>query len=162
MMIDIEHFKPYNDHYGHQAGDKTITRVAGLLQKQLGRPEDFLARYGGEEFVAVLTDIQPAEARQLAERFRASVLSEGFEHQKSSAGPHVSVSIGLAYVEPHATDRSRQGLIQMADEALYSAKGEGRNRVVDAADIGNLEATGMFQIKGMLKAQRDNISSRTA
>jgi diguanylate cyclase (GGDEF)-like protein len=162
MMIDIDHFKPYNDHYGHQAGDKTITRVAGVLQKQLGRPEDFVARYGGEEFVAVLTDVKPAAARQLAERIRASVLSEGIEHQKSSAGPHVTVSIGLAYVEPHATDRSRQGLIQMADEALYSAKGEGRNRVVDAADIGNLEATGMFQIKGMLKAQRENISSRTA
>jgi diguanylate cyclase (GGDEF)-like protein len=162
MMIDIDHFKAFNDHYGHQAGDKTITSVAQVLQQQLARPADFVARYGGEEFVVVLPDIRPAAARQLAERIRAAVLAKGISHQKSSAGQQVTVSIGLAYVEPHSTDRSRQGLIQMADEALYSAKGQGRNRVVDAADIGNFEATGMFQIKAALNTQRESSASRSA
>ena len=145
MLIDIDHFKGYNDHYGHQAGDSAIQGVSRALKDVLKRPQDFASRYGGEEFAVILVDIDKDSALALAERVRAQVRGANIEHKASSADTCVTISIGVAHVHPHATKRSRKGLLQMADEALYSAKERGRNRVVDA-DEAMSATTGIFSL----------------
>jgi len=146
LMIDIDHFKKYNDIYGHQAGDKTITEVGAILAGSLQRPQDFAGRYGGEEFVVVLFDAAKQYAVQLADRIRNEMLLRNIEHRGSNVAPCVSLSIGLAYVSPATTSRSMTGLVQMADEALYAAKEHGRNCVVDADRTSHITATGMFYV----------------
>jgi diguanylate cyclase (GGDEF)-like protein len=145
LLIDIDHFKAYNDNYGHQAGDLAIHRVGQVLRRTLQRPLDFVSRYGGEEFAAIVADVDEESATLLAERVREAVLGEGIEHAHSSTGRRVSVSIGLAYLHPWNSDRSPKGFIQIADEALYAAKQAGRNRVVKAIALSATD-TGVFAI----------------
>jgi diguanylate cyclase (GGDEF)-like protein len=145
MLIDIDHFKAYNDNYGHQAGDRAIQRVGAALKRALQRPQDFAARYGGEEFAAVVLGIEEEPALKLAERVRQEVLHENMEHAYSTAGDRVSVSIGVAHLVPWQSDRSPRGFVQIADQALYAAKEAGRNRVVSASAI-STAATGMFAV----------------
>jgi diguanylate cyclase (GGDEF)-like protein len=147
FLIDIDHFKAYNDHYGHQAGDLAIHRVGQAIRRSLQRPLDFASRYGGEEFAAIVPDIAEADALRVAERIREAVLNENIEHARSSTGTRVSVSIGVAHLEPWSSDRTPRGLVQIADEGLYSAKQRGRNQVVHAA-VSSAAATGMFAIPG--------------
>lgn len=135
LMIDIDHFKNYNDHYGHPAGDRCLRDVAELLRKVVRRPRDRLARYGGEEF-AVLLPATPLEGvievgREVVERVRKL----GLPHEASPLGPVVTVSVGATSVQPKAPEESTY-LVRLADEALYAAKGAGRNRLcwVNAAD----------------------------
>ena len=130
LLVDIDHFKAYNDYYGHQAGDECLRKVADCLSRSARRPLDVTARYGGEEFAVILYDARRDHAEEAARRIRAGIEALGIEHE---ASPHptkrLTVSIGVACVEPVA-GRSCFGFIQLADEALYSAKERGRDRTV--------------------------------
>jgi diguanylate cyclase (GGDEF)-like protein len=129
MMVDIDHFKAYNDCYGHQAGDDALVRVAEVISSCAQRPLDFAARYGGEEFAVVLYGPVHDHGRELSEHLRHTVEELKIPHAESPTSPWLTVSIGVAVVNP-GTARSLAGAIQLADEALYQAKEEGRNRIV--------------------------------
>ena len=131
-MVDVDHFKPYNDHYGHQAGDETLRQVASTLAATVCRTGDLVARYGGEEFafIAPLTEAESAVA--MAQKVCEAIQALRLAHSQSPLG-HLTVSVGVAVVVPHEDD-SPQDLIARADWALYQAKAQGRNRVVLAGD----------------------------
>jgi diguanylate cyclase (GGDEF)-like protein/PAS domain S-box-containing protein len=128
MMIDIDYFKPYNDLYGHQAGDGCLKKVAQSIAMTLKRPGDLVARYGGEEFVAIMTDISKAGVADLAEKVRVSVESLNVPHKGSKVNDVVTISLGIAQMVPDR-NASPSILITQADKSLYVAKEEGRNRV---------------------------------
>ena len=130
LMIDIDHFKDYNDHYGHQQGDDCLIRVAAELAAMLQRPTDLLARYGGEEFAAILPDTDAAQALRMAEAIRERAAELRIAHAKTdNAVKHITVSIGIATQHPQQ-QVAISALIGAADRALYLAKGAGRNRVM--------------------------------
>lgn len=129
LIVDIDHFKDYNDSLGHQAGDECLTKIAKLLSTGARRPLDLSARYGGEEFAIVLYGTDRASIEELSQQLQATIAATALPHPASPVKPHVTVSIGGACVVP-ATGRSQYGFIQLADEALYAAKERGRNRVV--------------------------------
>jgi len=131
VMIDIDHFKLYNDAHGHQAGDLCLTHVAQVLNQTRRRDTDIVARYGGEEFALILPDTDMQGAVLIAERMREAVLGEEIPHVNSSTGPHVSISLGVAAMVP-GREEDRRVLFQFADVALYEAKRSGRNRVASA------------------------------
>ena len=128
IMMDIDHFKAYNDHYGHGAGDQCLQKVAKALATALSRPSDRVYRYGGEEFVALLPGTDMAGTREVAERLRIAIEDLGISHEYSSAGPVVTVSLGTATLEPGG-DIKQDSLLKHADLALYAAKEAGRNRI---------------------------------
>ncbi len=144
LLIDVDHFKPYNDRYGHQAGDAVLRKVAQTLQGCVRRPLDLLARYGGEEFTAILYDTDGSRARSTAEQMRKSIEALAIEHGGSRAAAVLTVSVGAAVIAPEG-GRSPGGALQLADEALYRAKSQGRNRVeiMDEAEY-RLLVTGVF------------------
>jgi diguanylate cyclase (GGDEF)-like protein len=130
LLIDVDHFKAYNDHYGHQAGDERLKSVAWSLNRVARRPFDIAARYGGEEFAIVLYDARRDHIEEAAKRIQADVEALAIQHLASSSPlKRLTVSIGAACVAP-AGGRSSSGFIQLADEALYAAKERGRNCVV--------------------------------
>jgi diguanylate cyclase (GGDEF)-like protein len=129
MLIDIDHFKSFNDHYGHQAGDYALKAVANVIQMSAQRPLDFAARFGGEEFALILYGPEDEYGRELPEQIREAVRKREIHHEASPTDEYLTVSIGVAMVMPDA-QRSMAGAIQMADEALYQAKEEGRNTIV--------------------------------
>jgi diguanylate cyclase (GGDEF)-like protein len=126
LMIDLDHFKGYNDHFGHQKGDECLRQVAQALKALLHRPGDMLARFGGEEFVALLPNTPPAGAQALAERLRQAVEALALEHAPESALRRVTISLGAASLVP-GRGQDSAGLVKAADEALYQAKSQGRN-----------------------------------
>ncbi len=128
LFIDIDHFKYYNDHYGHLAGDDCLKAVARVLQSSLGRAADFLARFGGEEFIILLPDTKESGCRHLAEAIRSAVEKLDIEHRDSPVADHLTVSIG-AVTCIDVTKCDRELLLEHADRLLYQAKHEGRNRV---------------------------------
>jgi diguanylate cyclase (GGDEF)-like protein len=128
LLADIDHFKAYNDRYGHQAGDEALKAVAGALARFARRPLDLAARYGGEEFAVILFETGRADAERIGGEILEAVRKLGIPHQDSGAAPVLTVSIGVACVVP-AARRSWTGLIQLADQALYAAKDGGRNRL---------------------------------
>lgn len=128
LFIDIDHFKNYNDHYGHLAGDDCLKAVARVLQSSLGRAADFLARFGGEEFIILLPDTKENGCRHLAEAIRSAVEKLDIEHRDSPVADHLTVSIG-AVTCIDVTRCDRELLLEHADRLLYQAKHEGRNRV---------------------------------
>jgi diguanylate cyclase (GGDEF)-like protein len=134
LMIDIDFFKAYNDHYGHQQGDDTLIRVAGALASMLQRPQDLIARYGGEEFVVILPDMDSASGARVAGSLRQRIAQLAIPHA-GAPGAHgsqhaiVTVSIGVATQAPHHPVEVA-ALIGAADRALYTAKRRGRNQVV--------------------------------
>jgi diguanylate cyclase (GGDEF)-like protein len=130
LMIDIDHFKKYNDRYGHAQGDACIQAVAKALRGHLRQPEDLIARYGGEEFVAVLPGASVARAVAAAEKMRHGVLDLKLAHEASPDLKQVTLSIGVACMRADGVHASPDGLIAAADAALYSAKASGRNAVV--------------------------------
>jgi diguanylate cyclase (GGDEF)-like protein len=144
LLVDVDHFKLYNDRYGHQAGDVALRKVAHSLQSCVRRPLDLVARYGGEEFTAILYDTDGGRAMKTAEQVRRSVEGLAIEHRGSRAGTVLTVSIGVAVVAPQVK-RTPAGALQLADEALYRAKSQGRNRidVMDEAEY-QLLVTGVF------------------
>ncbi|MEW6238337.1 MAG: diguanylate cyclase [Candidatus Omnitrophota bacterium] len=126
IFIDVDFFKPYNDFYGHQAGDECLQRIAEAIRGFVNRPGDLVARYGGEEFMMVLTDAEPAIAYQIAEQLRLQVESLTMPHHQSNAAPIVTISLGVASMIPRP-EESPDRLIQAADQALYQSKQKGRN-----------------------------------
>jgi diguanylate cyclase (GGDEF)-like protein len=145
VFVDIDYFKIYNDLYGHQAGDDCLKKVAGSIAHCAKRPFDFAARYGGEEFVLVLYGPPDDYARSLPEQIRRDVLDLAIPHAGSTCALHVTVSVGVALARA-TSSRSLAGAIQTADEALYQAKREGRNRVVfKDSDDSEIE-TGNFKV----------------
>lgn len=138
IFIDVDHFKAFNDTYGHPAGDNCLKEIAMALGTSIYKPDDCVARYGGEEFAVLLSDIGLAGAMVLAERIRQSVLMLGIPHSASKTLPLISISLGVAtetFEEGHQA-RTIDTLVERADRALYQAKFEGRNRVkVDAPNV---------------------------
>ncbi|RXZ36058.1 GGDEF domain-containing protein [Oxalobacteraceae bacterium CAVE-383] len=129
FMIDVDFFKQYNDHYGHSAGDATLKIVADALNSQVLRSTDLVARYGGEEFVVLMMGLDREQSANIAERMRATVLQCGLPHAHSRAAEHVTISIGACCVVPDG-DTGVKHLMKCADDALYQAKRDGRNRIV--------------------------------
>lgn len=132
LMLDVDHFKKFNDRYGHPAGDACLREVAEVLQHHLKRPADFVARYGGEEFIALLPQSDQAYAAGVAERVRQAVEALQRRHEGSSTARVLTVSLGVACGRA-STTQSPEQLISLADQALYQAKREGRNRVALAS-----------------------------
>lgn len=134
MMIDLDHFKAFNDRHGHQAGDRCLAMAAAQLQAVFPREYGVLARYGGEEFIAAVREREPGEAVRLAENMRAAI-EEMLVPVRDASRPLITTSIGMALVEAD-TALKLEDMIEAADVALYSAKRAGRNRVeiVEASD----------------------------
>lgn len=146
LLIDIDFFKAYNDRYGHQAGDQALRSVAQALRNFVRRPPDILARYGGEEFAVILYDTDIRKVRDVAEQMRRAVAELNIEHCGSSACARVTISLGVAAVEPTA-NRNPRGALQLADQALYEAKVRGRNRVeIRDEEHHTLLVTGVFAV----------------
>ncbi len=135
LMMDVDHFKRYNDTRGHQAGDDCLKTVATTVRRTLHRATDFLARYGGEELVALLPNTDGPTAHRVAERIVQALQALALPHGASDVAPHVTLSIGVASRIP-ATVSEGVALLREADAALYEAKHSGRNRAVLAAVAG--------------------------
>jgi diguanylate cyclase (GGDEF)-like protein/PAS domain S-box-containing protein len=131
LMIDIDHFKLYNDAYGHLSGDNCLREVARILNTCICRPGELLMRYGGEEFAVLLLDTDIAGATVVARRCLERIRHAGQPHKNSPTAGHVTLSVGIASVIPHK-DISEQDLLEQADAALYEAKRQGRDRHVCA------------------------------
>ncbi|HTN35231.1 MAG TPA: diguanylate cyclase [Marinobacter sp.] len=127
LMLDIDHFKMFNDNYGHLVGDDCLKMVAQCLRERVTRPQDLVARYGGEEFVVLLPDTPQKGAVRVAERIRAAI--ERMEFQLSGETLHLTISIGVCTAQPDKADATEE-IFSMADNALYQAKDRGRNCVV--------------------------------
>jgi diguanylate cyclase (GGDEF)-like protein len=127
IMADVDHFKSYNDRYGHLAGDDCLKRVCAALASAVNRPADLVARYGGEEFALLLPETD-ATAGLIAERCRELVAALGIPHEGSPVAPVVTISCGFASLRPQVGNEPKR-LIAAADAALYQAKHSGRNRV---------------------------------
>lgn len=134
LFIDVDFFKPYNDTYGHAAGDECLAAIGEVLACAARRPGDLAARYGGEEFVLVLPGTDAAGACEVAERIQQDVRALALRHEGSSVASHVTVSIGVAAQVPGAGEVA-QTVLDAADKAVYAAKRRGRNRVVLHEDV---------------------------
>ncbi len=143
LLIDVDHFKAYNDGYGHQAGDDALRKVAQAL-RSVARPGDVVARYGGEEMALIATGLGEHEAEALAGQLRRAVEALDLPHEGAADKGRVTVSIGGACIVP-LPGRSSAGALQIADENLYAAKRQGRNRVVFHADQYAQMQTGIFR-----------------
>jgi diguanylate cyclase (GGDEF)-like protein len=127
LFADIDHFKKYNDRYGHQAGDEVMKAVAGVLARFARRPLDLAARYGGEEFAVILFETSCDHAGRIGDEILQAVRDLGIPHADAGGAGVLTISIGVACVVPVAR-RSSTGFVQLADQALYAAKDGGRNR----------------------------------
>jgi len=127
MLIDVDHFKAFNDRYGHQEGDRCLREVAAAVRGAARRrPLDVVARYGGEEIIAILVDSGGADAAGAADGVCSAVAQLGIAHSASSTRPYVTVSIGVTTVEPGG-DYCHERAVRLADVALYAAKARGRD-----------------------------------
>jgi len=125
IMLDVDHFKKYNDRYGHQAGDECLAQVAHCMESATRNSQDVVARFGGEEFIMLLPDTSPQQATAVAERVKINLQALALEHKGSPVSPFITLSQGIASCVP-GTSAIR--LIAEADAALYQAKEAGRNR----------------------------------
>lgn len=144
LLIDLDHFKAFNDTHGHQGGDTCLANVAALFPNVARRPLDLAARYGGEEFVVLLYDTRRPQVEEICIQLHAALKHAAIAHSASATG-YVTFSIGAACVEPRSTRRF-EGLIQLADEALYAAKERGRNRTVIMDREYDTLRTGAFRV----------------
>lgn len=140
-LIDVDHFKLYNDHYGHPAGDECLRQIGRILKTHIRTPPDVAARYGGEEFAVIMPEVGVEQARATAERLRVEVAAARIEHAARQGGDgFLSISIGVAVLPADAANASLAEpgqLIALADKALYRAKHAGRNRVELASPEGS-------------------------
>ncbi len=135
ILIDVDFFKPYNDHYGHQAGDDCLRQIATTLKAALKRPADLVARYGGEEFVCILPDTSFEDAMRMAQQLEQQVRAKQIPHQQSDISPVVTISLGVAArseQDPSLISANRPSdsaaLLALADARLYLAKSQGRGQ----------------------------------
>src|SRR5262249_40080003 len=128
LLVDVDHFKVFNDSYGHVAGDYALRAVASCLRAAV-RPTDLLARYGGEEFLVLLPGATLRQAREVAERLRRAVREAPIVHLDGTALPKVTVSIGAAELSGSDERLAPEAFVERADRALYRAKADGRDRV---------------------------------
>ena len=128
-MLDLDFFKTYNDHYGHSAGDHCLQSIASAIKHPLRRPTDFCSRYGGEEFAVILPNTDSTGAQLVLEEIRQAVLDLAIAHGFSSIAPTLTISTGFTTAVPTAGNTPEQAL-RIADNALYLAKLQGRNRIV--------------------------------
>jgi diguanylate cyclase (GGDEF)-like protein/PAS domain S-box-containing protein len=128
LFADVDHFKLFNDRHGHQSGDECLRAVANVIGEKVFRPTDLAARYGGEEFAIVLPETDRDGAIEVAERIRAAVMQMRIAHGAPGAGPHVTISVGVALMSGEDLGGA-DWLLSQADQALYAAKRLGRNRV---------------------------------
>jgi diguanylate cyclase (GGDEF)-like protein len=126
IMVDVDQFKPYNDNYGHGAGDECLMRIAKAINSCIRRPGDMLARYGGEEFVAIMSGTHGVGALQMAQQFHAAIADLAISHEHSTVAPHVTISVGIA-TTTRADGVTPEQLAEAADKMLYQAKESGRN-----------------------------------
>lgn len=133
ILVDVDHFKDYNDHHGHSAGDVCLKRVASTLASSITRAGDLAARYGGEEFVLLLPETDIRGVRQFAEQLCLRTEEQQLPHGSSSTSPWVTMSAGYAAVVP-SQDGTAAELLEEADRMLYQAKSAGRNRAYGAGD----------------------------
>ncbi|MFL6632882.1 MAG: diguanylate cyclase domain-containing protein [Massilia sp.] len=136
ILVDIDHFKLYNDHYGHQAGDATLVQFATAMRRAAARTQDLVARYGGEEFAILLPQLDGRGATGVAHRLMTELAEIAIPHAASPTAAHLTASMGIACMVPgeHSIPAD---LIQVADALLYQAKAEGRNRYrLGGADCG--------------------------
>ena len=131
LMCDVDFFKRYNDHYGHQGGDDCLRAVGEVMRNVFKRAGELPARYGGEEFAVILPGVSEEHALKAAEKLLQALADRALPHEKSDAAPHVSLSIGLASAIVEG-DRTMEWFVAKADEALYLSKKDGRNRVTRA------------------------------
>jgi two-component system cell cycle response regulator len=129
ILLDIDHFKNYNDHYGHQAGDKCIRDISNLLKKSFRRSGDIVARYGGEEFIIVMSDGSEEETKVAIIKFQLALKKLKIPHKASDTDKHVTTSAGVIVQIPSANS-SIEKFVRGADKALYQAKSAGRNQWV--------------------------------
>ncbi|AET61032.1 diguanylate cyclase [Paenibacillus terrae] len=134
IFLDIDHFKAYNDLYGHQAGDDCLRKVTAIAKKTINHPAATIARYGGEEFTIILPDTSAKRAAQLAESLRLAIENTAIHHNGARMKSVVTVSIGVATCYPDSNNVPEE-LIAKADEALYYAKGHGRNRIINYKEL---------------------------
>jgi len=132
LLMDVDHFKRYNDHYGHAEGDECLKQVATAVAAVMNSHGGLVARYGGEEFVIVVPEYDEPAIDALAESVRAAVFAANLEHAASPVASRVTTSVGGVSAVPDAGTRLAQ-LLELADQALYQAKKDGRNRVHIAA-----------------------------
>lgn len=128
LLCDVDHFKAYNDTYGHQGGDECLKKIAQAVGEQAFRASDLAARYGGEEFAIILPTSDEDGAGRVADRVRESIFALGLEHKTSQTADCVTASVGVATIEPSIGFDATE-LIEMADKALYQAKQNGRNQI---------------------------------
>jgi diguanylate cyclase (GGDEF)-like protein len=136
ILVDIDHFKLYNDHYGHQAGDATLVQFATAMRRAAARSQDLVARYGGEEFAILLPQLDARGATGVAHRLMTELEHMAIPHEASPTAAHLTASMGIACMVPGEHSMPAD-LIQVADSLLYLAKDEGRNRYrLGGADCG--------------------------
>ena len=128
ILVDVDFFKNFNDHYGHLAGDECLKKVAVAMADQIRRGADLVARFGGEEFACLLPDTGAEAAHAMAVRLREAVSGLGIAHLQSAAADHVTISLGVATMVPDGEDLAAR-LIEQADRGLYYAKQNGRNQI---------------------------------
>lgn len=139
LMIDVDHFKAYNDEYGHPAGDACLRVVAMIIAAEMQRVGDLAARYGGEEFAMLLPNTDAAGCARIGERIRSAVHDAGLVHASSPAAPCVTVSVGGAVCRPSFERTAGAGsLVEAADRALYAAKDAGRDALMMSGEVMNL------------------------
>jgi diguanylate cyclase (GGDEF)-like protein len=129
ILCDVDYFKRYNDTYGHQAGDECLRSIAQILRSHIKRPGDLVARYGGEEFAIILPNTECSQATQLATQILNAVLHLKIAHEQSDISPYITLSIGISSIVPNGYHQPAN-LVQLADQALYEAKSQGRNRLI--------------------------------
>jgi diguanylate cyclase (GGDEF)-like protein len=134
LMCDVDYFKPFNDHYGHQRGDEVLKRVAEIIQSVVVRHSDLAARYGGEEFAVLLPDTGEDGAQRIAQRIQEELRAAAIEHEYSAISRRLTISIGVASLVP-STAQNPRDLVMRADEALYSSKAAGRDRITLASEL---------------------------
>jgi diguanylate cyclase (GGDEF)-like protein len=134
IMIDVDHFKLYNDTYGHVAGDNCLRAVADVLRASIGRAPDLAARYGGEEFACILPETALAGGVAIAERIQAGIALLNIEHRSSATAPLVTLSFGVVGVQAVPALVPTE-IVSAADRCLYEAKASGRNRIVSASPV---------------------------
>lgn len=140
LMLDVDHFKLFNDHYGHPAGDRCLRSVADIVRRVCRRPRDVIARYGGEELAAILPETDLTGAVRVANEIVSALREIHFPHERSPSAAFVTLSVGVSALVADASDAAAD-LLHRADAALYAAKNGGRNRVVYCDPLGNMVST---------------------